>query len=119
MKSLNDERIDTKVSTGSRKLFDSSVSNGNRRFFPVWSSEKKEVRPTKFEMQRRYVPMSGVEGTLFMLTMVESVATDEVAGDPVADDAATDAVERFKLFMASILFSMMFIFGDAVLPFAG
>lgn len=54
-----------------------------------------------------------------MLTMVESVATDEVAGDPVADDAATDAVERFKLFMASILFSMMFIFGDAVLPFAG
>lgn len=64
--------------------------------------------------------MSGVDGTLLMLTAVESVATDEVAGDPVTDDdAATDTVERFKLFMASILFSMMFIFGDAVLPFDG
>lgn len=60
--------------------------------------------------------MSGVEGTLLMLTIVVSVATDEVAGDPVA--AATDDDERFKLFIASILFSMMFIFGDAVLPFA-
>lgn len=60
--------------------------------------------------------MSGVEGTLLMLTIVVSVATDEVAGDPVA--AVTDDDERFKLFMASILFSMMFIFGDAVLPFA-
>lgn len=63
-----------------------------------------------------HLPMSGVEGTLLMLTIVVSVATDEVAGDPVA--AATDDDERFKLFMASILFSMMFIFGDAVLPFA-
>lgn len=90
-------------------------------FFPFEVPKKRKFDQlnSKCRESGRYVPMSGVEGTLFMLTMVESVATDEVAGDPVADDAATDAVERFKLFMASILFSMMFIFGDAVLPFAG